>query len=84
MEGSSDVPAKVKETWDKKMLPLKRINALFENASKEESELTEEEKKARTEHFTLGNAIWQAEFRRFAATLEKEMIGPFCLGMNDK
>jgi len=80
MDADPDPPAKVKETWERKMVPLKRVNSLFECASKEEFELTEEEKKARETHFVLGNAIWQAEFRRLAATLETEIVGPLCLG----
>jgi len=80
MAAEPDASAKVKETWERKMEPLKRVNGLFENASKDDDELTDEEKKARADHFTMGNAIWQAEFRRLAATLEKEIIGPLCLG----
>lgn len=80
MDAEPDAPAKVKDTWAQKMVLLKGVNSLFRDASKEESELTEEEKEAREAHFILGNAIWQAEFRRLTATLEKEMVGPLCLG----
>ena len=56
------------------------MNSLFENAAKDDSELSNEDREAREAHFAKGNSLWQAELRRFAATLEKEIIGPFCLG----
>jgi len=80
MAAEPDASNKVKETWAKKLAPLERVNSLYENASKDDAELSEEQRKAREDHFTLGNAIWQAEFRRFAATLEKEIVGPLSLG----
>jgi len=80
MAGASEATTKVKETWDRKLAPLKRFNTLFENAGKDNDELSEEDRAARERHFAYGNSIWQAGFRRFAATLEKEIVGPLCLG----
>lgn len=80
MAAEPDATPKVQQTWAKKLAPLERLNLVFENASKDDGELTEAQRKARDDHFALGNAIWQAEFRRLTATLEKEIVGPLCLG----
>jgi hypothetical protein len=73
--------AKCKALWLSKVAGFQPFIDLYASASKSDSELGAEEKAARIKFFADSDALWEAELRRVFATLEKEIVGPLCLGV---
>ncbi len=71
---------KFKAVWEQKAAGLQPFVELFEAAHKSDAELSDQEKAAREKYFADCDALWEAELRRVFATLEKEIVGPLCLG----
>lgn len=79
-DAGSDANPKFKELWEMRVARFQPYVELFEHAAKDESTLTEQQKTARAEHFAKSDALWGAEVKRLLATLEREIVGPLCLG----
>lgn len=69
------------QLWERKLTGLRKNVSLLSNAEKKEDELDAEQKSARESHYAMSKKLWTEDLKIFFANLEKEIIGPFCLGM---
>ena len=66
--------------WENKLARLQKNVDLLANAEKKEEELNAEQRAAREAHYAMSKKLWTEELKQHFANLEKEIIGPFCLG----
>ncbi len=75
------VSEKTKMFWLEKKNATEELLAALDEADKNESDLSEDGKKAREEYFEKTKAAWEVGLAIVLTKLSKELVGPFALGM---
>lgn len=72
---------KTRKLWESKKVDADALVTVYASADKEDSALSPEEKAAREQFRAKSRELWNNKLRKAISTLDKEMIGPFSLGM---
>ncbi|KAF9568412.1 hypothetical protein CPC08DRAFT_739654 [Agrocybe pediades] len=78
--GSLRVSEKVKKLWMDKLDAINVILAVFAEADKPESELSDQAKAHRVAFFKTARQAWETNLTEVLTQLSKEMVGPYTLG----
>ena len=60
------------------------VLAVYSSADKDEAQLTPEGRATRENYLKKAQEVWQVKVRKILVSLDKEMVGPFALGLCSK
>lgn len=72
--------SKTKSLWREKKEDVESLLAVYGNAEKDESALSQEENNTRTVFLKTCSELWHVKLKKALVALDKEIVGPFALG----
>ena len=72
---------KTRKLWESKKAMVEGVLAVYSSADKDEAQLTPEGRATRENYLKKAQEVWQVKVRKILVSLDKEMVGPFALGL---